>query len=402
VVFTDVTARKEAREALQQTSERLRILHEIDTAILRAHSPDEIALAALAHLRDLLSCRHISLSEIDLARQQSRETIVLVDDQLRARAADWRPISRIGPRLIETLSRGDIYLVGDLGAQKTLSALEQRLLAAGLCSYVSVPMLVQNELVGAINMASPRPDFFQPAHVEILNEIAASLAVAMQQANLLAQTQEDAESKTLLLQEVNHRVMNNLHMIQSILELEMEQSPPRTDRDLDTVLRDIRSRVQGIATVHRMLSSAQRDALDLAQLTSAIVDAASSGAPIPYQVAVAIDAPPDVPHVSAKQAVTLALVLNELTTNSVKYAFADRMGGEIRVCIERTAAEIGAGVRLVFQDDGPGWPDDVLAGERHSMGLWLIQASVTHNLGGEIAWYNEDGAVVEIRFPIRG
>ncbi len=45
--------------------------------------------------------------------------------------------------------------------------------------------------------------------------------------------------------------------------------------------------------------------------------------------------------------------------------------------------------------------EDVLTGERQNVGLWLVQASVAHTLGGEVTWHNDDGAVTEIQFPVR-
>ncbi len=117
-----------------------------------------------------------------------------------------------------------------------------------------VPLAVQQELIGILAATAEHPDLFTPAHEEILEEIAASLAVALQQARLLAQTQRDAETKALLLHEVNHRVMNNLAIILSILELEMEQQRPNK-ADFEAVLQDIYGRIQGMTTVHHMLSS---------------------------------------------------------------------------------------------------------------------------------------------------
>jgi two-component sensor histidine kinase len=148
-----------------------------------------------------------------------------------------------------------------------------------------------------------------------------------------------------------------------------------------------------------MLANAEQDSLDPVQLTSAIIHGALNAAPIQCRFDVAVEAPEDLARISARQAVTLALIVNELTTNSVKYAFADRTEGEIRAHLEQQAPE--AKLRLVFRDDGPGWPDEVLAGERHSMGMWLIQTSVTNNLQGDIVWHNDGGAVVEIQFPVQ-
>jgi hypothetical protein len=403
--FRDVTERKQAEQALRQYAERLEILHQIDAEILVAQSPEAIARTALARLYDLIPYQRASVTEIDVGRNHGRDVVVLTRDDggtTYVSTSEWYALGK-ADIIIDAVQQGQVHLVQDLSAVESPSPLERTLCEAGLRSYVSAPMIVQGDLVGALNLAADWAHAFQPAHVEILNEIANSLAIAMQQATLLAQTQEDAETKTLLLHEVNHRVMNNMTMILSILELEIEQIQAHgPERELEAVLQDVRSRVQGIATVHRMLSHAQQDALDPGQVVFKIIDAALSSSPIQDQVEILLDAPDHMPPLPAKQAVTLALVINELTTNSVKYAFADRTRGQIRVRIEQVETEAAPPrVRLVFQDDGPGWPDEVLAGEQQSMGLWLIQASVTHNLGGEIAWYNEDGAVVEIEFPIR-
>ncbi len=397
----DITERKRAEEALRAAKNRLQILHEIDAAILTAQSPKAISRAALEHLYALIPYQFASVSKIDLARQRAREIIVLTPEgPMETEMSTWQPLSKAG-QAITAAQEGQTRLVQDLSALETLSPLEHYLDNLGVQAYVSLPMVTQDELVGSLNLAVDAPDFFQSDHIEILEQIAASLAIALRQANLLAQTQRDAETQALLLRDVNHRVMNNMTMILSILKLEMQQQrTPEAEAVLRTVLQDISGRVRGMATVHRMLSSTQEEALDPGAVVSEIIHAALSGSPIQHQVAVKVDAPDDLPRVSAKQAMALALIINELTTNSVKHAFADRSEGQIRVQVERMATgEGGSNVRLVFQDDGPGWPEDVLAGERHNMGLWLVQASVTYTLNGQVTWYNDGGAVIEIQIP---
>jgi two-component sensor histidine kinase len=258
--------------------------------------------------------------------------------------------------------------------------------------------MVQNTPIGALNMSSETPDFFTADHVEILEKIAASLAIALQQAHLLEQTQRDAETRSLLLREVNHRVLNNLTMIQAILDLEGRRSL-EGEADFHAALNDVANRIEGMTIVHRLLSSAQWGPLELSEVVEKVVHAVLQGSPIQPQVEVLMDAPADPLLVTARQAIAVALVVNELTTNSIKYAFDSRSQGRIDVRIAPVDdGDDGRRVRLVFRDDGPGMPETVLAGERSEVGLWLVEANVTHPLNGTVVLHNDDGAVVSITF----
>ncbi len=387
--IADMLERLQAKEALRQYTERLRIQHEIDAAILAAQSPKEIAQATLFRLYDLIPCRYISITEIDPASQRGRDLIVLLDEELHAKDSDWHPFS-VAPRMIATIQEGNAHLVEDIAALETKSLLEERLDAVGIRSYVNVPLLVQDVPRGSLNLASETPSFFQPDHVQILKEIANSLAVALQQTRLLEQTQEDAQAKAMLLSEVNHRVMNNLTSIMAILDMEMRR-PLNDENDLRAVLDDVAHRIGGMTTVHRMLSSAQWQPLDIKDVIERVIHAALSGSPIHHNIEIVIDAPDEPLRVPSKQAISLALVINELTTNSVKYAFQDRSQGRIEVEVTRLDAET---VQVIFCDDGPGMPEAVLTGEQRDMGLWLVETNVHHNLNGEIDCRNDDGAVV--------
>ncbi len=402
----DITERKQAEDALRAAKERLEILHEVDAAILAAQSPEDIAQAVLKRLHDLVPYQRASVSKIDPTQERGRDVVVLTysDGGLKEVASSaWQPLSN--GEVIKAARRGQTHVVPDLAALNKPTHLERYLEAQGVKSYVSAPLIFRGELMGSLNLAMDQPNSFRLEHVEILEEIASSLAVAVQQANLLEQTRRDAETKTLLLREVNHRVMNNLDMILAILELEMDQPRSQDERVaqvLQAVLQDICSRIRGMATVHHLLADDERASLDPGVVAEQVIHAALSGSPIQHQITVEVEAGDDLPRISSQRAVTLALILNELSTNSAKYGFAERVRGEIRVEVERWEAESGEpGVRLVFRDDGPGWPEDVLAGDRRGMGLWLVESSATRTLGGEISWRNDDGAMVEVRFPVR-
>jgi len=102
--------------------------------------------------------------------------------------------------------------------------------------------------------------------------------------------------------------------------------------------------------------------------------------------------------IKAKQSFKLALVFNELVTNSIKYAFQTRPNGRIDITLDREEKG-GLPYGLIeFRDNGPGFPNDVLAGEREDIGLHLVRATIVQEMKGKLVLHNEAGAVVNCRF----
>jgi len=102
--------------------------------------------------------------------------------------------------------------------------------------------------------------------------------------------------------------------------------------------------------------------------------------------------------VTPDQAHNLALVINELATNTIKHALQERDTAHITV---RIALEDDDTVQFEFRDDGPGYPEDVLRLERYSVGFELIQNMVRQGLQGELSLRTDHGAVAVIRFQVQ-
>jgi PAS domain S-box-containing protein len=391
-VLTDITPYMEMQEELRQSNERIRIQHEIETAILRAQSSEEIAVAALERLHRLIPCRSTSIAEIDPTQQKGRDMIVLIDGEAQTEPEPWHPLTGAGEQLIADIQQGQTYLVDDIAAMETPSPLEQKLVDYGVRSYISVPLMVQEAPVGTLNLGSEAPNFFQSSHIQILEEIAASLAVALQQAHLLEQTRRDAETKALLLQEVNHRVKNNLDAIIGLLYVERRHAPPEALPAYGPIMDDLTQRIMGLAEVHQMLSSVEWAPLNLGELAERIIQTAVQG--VQEDVDVTLDVSPTSVYVQPAQAQHLALILSELTTNTLKHGVVGR--GAVHIAVQITQQD--RVITLTYRNDGPGYAEEVLSLARHSAGLDIVKRSVRKNLQGELALRNEDGAVTEIRF----
>ncbi|ADL58222.1 PAS domain S-box protein [Methanothermobacter marburgensis] len=191
--------------------------------------------------------------------------------------------------------------------------------------------------------------------------------------------------KEALLREVHHRVKNNFQIISSLINLQLSEIQDPAP------LLDLQSRVQSMALVHELLyESEDITSIDMRRyierLTSSILDS--------YHAA-GIEL-----NVSAKDvtlpietAVPLGLIINELITNSVKYAFSE--GGEITVELESE----GDDFILTISDNGVGFPPDFVLEESDSLGLKLVSGLVDQ-LDGDLEVDMEDGTQFRVRFSV--
>lgn len=184
-IVRDITERREAREALQRHAERLEKLREIDHAILSNFSPETIANAALAHLRQALGAQRASLATFD---HDAEAAIILAADA--EGLATVPPGSRLPLGFFldqKTLSEGRPATVHDLRQLEKLSITETRLLEDGILSYASTPLIVEGEVIGALHFNSTQPGWFSLDRMKMAEDVATRLAIALRQARLREQ-----------------------------------------------------------------------------------------------------------------------------------------------------------------------------------------------------------------------
>ena len=208
---------------------------------------------------------------------------------------------------------------------------------------------------------------------------------------LLSRTEQDARTKTELLREVNHRVTNNLSSILGLVVREQNAVEPKAKPLVQPVLDRLTQRIRGLLTAHRLLSESSWSPLRVDKLAERIIAAALSANPSPFPAQTQITPGPW--EISPRQASSLALILNELTTNSIKH-------GRVKEKPLTISLESGFndGFLVVFyRDNGPGFPAAVTAGMRGNVGLELVRQLVTESLQGELILANEAGATARIR-----
>ncbi len=185
-----IIERIQARERIQQQTRRLRAQQEIDRAILAARSPQAIAQAALFHLRQLLPCRRASITLFDRDVQERVVLAVDVDGETELRAG-----LRLPPRensVFQMLRRGQVHVVADIRALPQPRAIDQKLLSEGVGTYANLPLVVQGELIGNLNLGAAEPHTWSQERIDVAWEVADSVAIALQQARLYERVRRHA------------------------------------------------------------------------------------------------------------------------------------------------------------------------------------------------------------------
>jgi len=388
-MYEDISERRQAAEALRQRNRELAMLNEASRALSSTLDLDEVLKSVVAEvhrLPDVLAC------SVWLVDPESGEVVCReATEPRRELVFGWRLAP--GEGLVGWVVEHKQSLnVPDVLADERHFKGVDRETGLELRSILTVPLQVKQKVIGVMQVVDEAVGRFGETHQTLLESLAATAAIAIQNAQWYEQARQDAETKLALFHEVNHRVKNNLTAIIGLLYAERRHAAAegRTYRD---IINTLINRVQGLATVHELLSAAEWRPLPLSDLAQQVMHAALQVMPAQQ---VCVDITPSPVEVSPAQANQLALIINELTTNAMKYAFAEREKGKIIVQI---VADDGT-VHFEFHDDGPGYPDDVLQLERHNVGLYLIQTLVQSGLQGELKLYNDNGAVTAIDFNL--
>jgi PAS domain S-box-containing protein len=179
-MVTDITERKRAEERLRRTAERLGLLHDLDQAILAARSPAEIGRAALGRMRRMVPCQRCTVVLFDFGKREA-QLIAGYAAGLTLSAASI-PLDRLSP--VDVLRHGAVRYIEDITALEEPPPLFRQLIEDGMRSVLSVPLLVEGEAIGEINLASGTAGAFEAEHRDIAQEIATPLAIAIQHARL--------------------------------------------------------------------------------------------------------------------------------------------------------------------------------------------------------------------------
>jgi PAS domain S-box-containing protein len=266
--------------------------------------------------------------------------------------------------------------------------------------WLGVPLQSGKEIIGAVVVQSyTDPSLYTTKHMEVLQFVSGQMAMALERKKGEDQVKASLHEKEVLLKEIHHRVKNNLQIIHSLLYLQAKKT---TDVKAHELFLNSQNRVRSMALIHEKLyGSKDLSKVDFSEYTKSLTDHLRSiykteGKTIDISVEMAnIFLPIDT-------AIPCGLIVNELVSNSLKYAFPN--GNDGKISIELSSNNI-KGVdektlfTLIVRDNGIGLPKDLEKKQKKSLGMVLVK-NLTTQLDGELERHSDNGAVVKIDFKI--
>jgi PAS domain S-box-containing protein len=209
-----------------------------------------------------------------------------------------------------------------------------------------------------------------------------------------SELRKSAAEKTLLLEEMNHRVRNNLTSLLGLLHQELRGLGDERSAGCTGVLRNMETRIRSMAAVQNMMSDAGWSPVMLSDLCERSIQTTLSGQSKLEDIELRVGKS-DV-LIDSRQAQHLAIVLAELATNTMKYGPDEE--SEISIGILNKDGRL----ELWYADNGAGYPEAVLTdlADTVSTGLGLIGGLIRHSLRGELLLDNVEGAVTTISFDL--
>ena len=316
--------------------------------------------------------------------ETAKDAMFVKDRSLNYVRANPSAADNMGLKVEDLVGRDDTFVFGpELAAEKT--AEDKKVLNGETCSVYSsgqvrgrrfqihtikVPLIDHNgEIKGVCGIARD---------ISAIKEAEEALTRAL-------------EEKEILLKEIHHRVKNNMQVITSLLNL---QTSSLKGSEYKEAVKDSQGRIQALALVHEMLYRAEN--LSSINLDEYITNLAKALAGATKKIKLDLEVEPLVMGIN--QASPLGLVINELITNTLKYAFPDDREGHLFI----KATSAGGQIELHIADDGVGLPEEFDWRTTNTLGLKLVRMLTEGQLRGTLEVKNHTGVQYTIKIPLDG
>ena len=374
-----ISASRQFRSAEKRAS-HLSTVAEVSRTITSNLYLEEILQLAVAATAQTMNFKVVALFLVD----EDKQELVLKSVQTNSREYVKKPNLPLGEGIAgRAMETGRVETVLDVkkapGYRFTELAKKE-----GLTSLACVPLKVRERIIGVMNCYTEKQHDFTEDEIAVLLTLGNQVAVAIENSKLMV--------KGALLQEMHHRVKNNLQTIASLLRL---QSRYVTDQSPVEVLNESISRVLAVAAVHDLLSREDLDTISVRKIADSILTATAQSFTLPNKhIDMRVEGPDLL--LPSHQANSVALVLNEMVQNAVEHGFGVANDGSILVRL----SELPAHWLLEVRNDGDPLKPNFDPQKDRDLGLQIIESLTRGDLSGEFTLKTEGGqTVAAIQFP---
>lgn len=198
--------------------------------------------------------------------------------------------------------------------------------------------------------------------------------VLIHNATEAVQSQRQLNVKSAIIQEVHHRVKNNLQTIAAIMRIQARRCQTE---EASQLLSDAVNRILSMSVIHEFLSQDEHQPINVREVCQRIVNQVSQVVTRPEQAIQIQVVGPNI-RLPSEQATAMVMVLNELLLNAIEHGLADQDSGEIEIRL----TDLGDGVQIIILDSGSGLPDGFDPQDHQNMGLQIVNTLVSDDLKG--------------------
>jgi len=203
--------------------------------------------------------------------------------------------------------------------------------------------------------------------------------------------EKDARIRAAMIQEIHHRVKNNLQTIASLLRLQARRA---ASDEAKQVLSDGVNRILSVAAVHEFLSEHESRVINIKDVSRRILDQLREGV-LSVEKGVRFTLRGSNIYLPTQQATACALIINELLQNALEHGFAPTEGGEVIVELRDGADQL----TLRISGSGKGLPEGFDLEQNSHLGLTIVQTLVKDDLRGGFELRDGDGVQAIVTFP---
>ncbi|TYQ31224.1 PAS domain-containing protein [Pseudanabaena sp. UWO310] len=305
--------------------------------------------------------------------------------------------------------QGNLYVLhGDSASElelKVISLGNEYLISPPIKAKLAMPIINNNQLWGLICIHQyDSSRHWQEWEIDLMKQLSSQFTIIFQQATLYQQVQielaskeilyqqleNELQQKKVLLKEVHHRVKNNLQVMSSLLRMQFRKTPP----EVKILVEEYQNRIQSMALLHAQLH--RNDDLDQINfynyISDLLVNLFQCYGKSPTLITYTIDAS----NISLPldRSISLGLIINELISNSLKYAFPKGIG-KINIQLLQKQQQY----HLIVADNGIGIPANIILEHTDSLGMQLV-FSLAEQLEGTLIHNGEEGTKFQLIFPV--
>lgn len=391
-IYRDISKRKKIENEMKLRLDYELLLSSISHRFFGVYKFAESVLESLAEFGEFIKAEYVFLYEIDNVNKLLRKTYNWTTSERKPETENSCELSL--EKFPEIINRMQNNLILDLNQEDDLILMAETETMFQLNSKkcILIPVLVNQELraiCGFIYQCDKC--LWSEKYLSLVKVLADIFGYAYERQNYELLIKNQLEEKESLLQEIHHRVKNNMQIITSIIRL---QTRFLTNIDIDEILVNFQNRMQTMTQAYnKVFTSGSFTRINFENyLSSLIIDLYYSLKISERNVNLETDITPI--DLDINVVVPLGLIINEILTNSIKHAFPDNRSGNIKITFKEVEKEE---YFLQIADNGIGVADDFNFVQSDTLGSLLINI-LSEQIKAKTKIENKNGTVFTLNF----